>query len=231
LQSKLSVSAPELIAAGNDPSAIAALGEPLHSMYLELFVNSLHPVFLTASALAFLSFLLTFAIQEVPLKTTLAPEPVNDPLQMPRDATSLEELERIVARVTARENRWRVYQQTARRLGVNLEPKEFWLFARIGERGGVANVSELGARLSVEDKERARLLARLVASGMANEAGDVLELTPEGKAAYARLLRNREDNLRYMLSEWDRNEHPEVRALLHEMATTFASTPPVETGL
>jgi DNA-binding MarR family transcriptional regulator len=65
---------------------------------------------------------------------------------------------------------------------------------------------------------------------MAKETGDVLELTPAGKAAYARLLRNREDDLRHMLSEWDRNEHPEVRALLREMASSFASTPPVETG-
>jgi len=230
LQNMLNVSAPDLVAAGNDPAAIAALSEPLRSTYLRLFVDALRPVFITASALTFLGFLLTLAIQEVPLKTTLAPEPVNDPLQMPRDATSLEELERIVGRVTARENRWRVYQQTAKRLGLNLDPQEFWLFARVGERGGEASRSELAARLSVEEKERARLFARLVSSGMAKEAGDLITLTPEGKAAYARLLRNREDDLRHMLSEWDRNEHPEVRALLHEMASSFASTPPVETG-
>jgi EmrB/QacA subfamily drug resistance transporter len=226
LQSKLNVSAPQLVAAGNDPSAIAALSEPLRSIYLGLFVESLRPVFITASALTFLGFLLTFAIQEVPLKTSLAPEPVNDPLQMPRDATSLEELERIVARVTARENRWRVYQETAKRIGVNLEPQEFWLLARVGERGGRASKSELGARLSVEDQQRARLFTGLVASGLASEAGDLIELTPMGKAAYARLLRNREDDLRHMLSEWDPHEHPEVRALLHEMAGSFASTPP-----
>jgi hypothetical protein len=33
-----------------------------------------------------------------------------------------------------------------------------------------------------------------------------------------------------MLSEWDRNEHPDVRALLREMASSFASTPPVNAG-
>ena len=59
---------------------------------------------------------------------------MSDPFQMPRDATSLEELERIVTRVTARENRWRVYQNSAARLNIPLEPDEFWLLARIGER-------------------------------------------------------------------------------------------------
>jgi DNA-binding MarR family transcriptional regulator len=161
----------------------------------------------------------------------LAPEPLNDPLQMPRDATSLEELARIVSRVTARENRWRVYQQSAQRIGLDVTPVELWLLARIGERGGQASRTELEKRLATGDVQRERLFAELVASGVVSEGhGDVIELTAKGKAAYARLVHNREDNLRHMLSEWDRNEHPEVRALLHEMANSFASTPPVEAG-
>ncbi|HEY8193944.1 MAG TPA: MDR family MFS transporter [Hyphomicrobium sp.] len=231
LQSKLSVSVPQLAATANDPAAIAALAEPLRLTYYALFIESLRPVFITASVLAFIGFLLTFAIKEVPLKTSLAPEPLNDPLQMPRDATSLEELARIVSRVTARENRWRVYQQSAQRIGLDVTPVELWLLARIGERGGQASRTELEKRLATGDVQRERLFAELVASGVVSEGhGDVIELTAKGKAAYARLVHNREDNLRHMLSEWDRNEHPEVRALLHEMANSFASTPPVEAG-
>jgi DNA-binding MarR family transcriptional regulator len=184
---------------------------------------------MTAAAWAFASLLLTFGIREVPLRTSLAPEPANDPLQMPRDATSLEELERIVERNTARENRWRVYQDSAKRVGVNLEPDEYWLLARIGERGGQESRGELEKRLTLDEKESARLFAGLLASGMAAKVGsDVVELTPDGRAAYDRLLRKREDDLRHMLSEWDRNEHPEVRALLREMASSFARTPPVK---
>jgi EmrB/QacA subfamily drug resistance transporter len=231
LQSKLSVSVPQLAATANDPAAIAALAEPLRLTYYALFIESLRPVFITASVLAFIGFLLTFAIKEVPLKTSLAPEPLNDPLQMPRDATSLEELARIVSRVTARENRWRVYQQSAQRIGLDVTPVELWVLARIGERGGQASRTELEKRSATGDVQRERLFAELVASGVVSEGhGDVIELTAKGKAAYARLVRNREDNLRHMLSEWDRNEHPEVRALLHEMANSFASTPPVEAG-
>jgi EmrB/QacA subfamily drug resistance transporter len=228
LQNKLAASVPQLAEVANDPTAIAALTEPLRSTYLELFVDSLRPVFMTAAALAFMSFLLTFGIREVPLRTSLSPEPANDPLQMPRDATSLEELERIVERVTARENRWRVYRESARRIGVGLEPDQYWLLARIGESDGRTSRGELVKRLAIDDVQADNLFAGLERAGMAREAGgDSIELTREGRAAYDRLLRKREDDLRHILSEWDRNEHPEVRKLLREMASSFARTPPI----
>ena len=72
------------------------------------------------------------------------------------------------------------------------------------------------------------MLTVTAASRAAETGGGVIALTPEGRAAYDRLLRRREDDLRHMLSEWDRNEHPEVRALLREMANSFARTPPVK---
>ena len=54
------------------------------------------------------------------------------------------------------------------------------------------------------------------------------ELTADGRAAYGRLVRQREDDLRHMLADWDRNEHPDVRAMMRELAKSFASTPPVK---
>jgi DNA-binding MarR family transcriptional regulator len=231
LQSRITALAPQLADTINDPTAIAALTEPLRSTYLNLFMEALHPVFVTASVLAFIGFALCFAIKEVPLKTKLAPQPLGDPLQMPRDATSIDELGRIIERLTAQENRWRVYQRSAERLGVSLQPDELWLLARIGERGGRMSASELQKRLSLNDAQRRRFSSGLVASGMARETpGGGFELTPKGAAVYAGLTRNREEDLRFMLSGWDPHQHPDVRALLREMANTFASTPPVKAG-
>ncbi len=64
----------------SDPTAIAKLAEPMRSTYLALFVAALHPVFYTASVLALISFFLSLAIQEVPLRTSIAPETVGDAL-------------------------------------------------------------------------------------------------------------------------------------------------------
>jgi DNA-binding MarR family transcriptional regulator len=229
LQRNINASAPELLATLSDPAAIAALTEPLKSTYHDLFVSSLHPVFRTASMMAFLAFLLSFAIKEVPLRTSLTSEPSNDPLQMPRDATSLEELERIVARITAKENRWRVYEQSAKRFGVDLQPDEFWLLARIGEIGGRADKEELRKRLGPKETRLPRPFTRLEAAGMAREApGGFVELTDSGRSLYERIVRRREEDLAHMLADWNRNEHPEVRAMMKELAKSFASSPPVK---
>lgn len=210
-----------------DPAAILALAEPLRSTYLTLFVDALHPVFQTATALAFLAFLTSLAIKEVPLRTSIVPESLGDGFQMPRDATSLEELGRIVARITARENRWRLYQTVAARIGVPLEPDELWLLARISETQGRTTRTELEKKLRIGSEQFAKLLARLVTAGMVREtAGDIIELSTQGQDASERLLRRREDDLKVMLADWDRNEHPDVKAMMQEMAKSFASTPP-----
>ncbi len=210
-----------------DPAAIAALAEPLRATYLALFVDSLHPVFVTAALLALLSFLLSLAIKEVPLRTSIAPEPMGDAFEMPRDATSLEELERIVARMTARENRWLVYKHRAQRMGLAIEPDELWLLARIGENQGRISRSELERRSRIDDAQCAALLARLVATGMATQApGEVFELSAKGRSDYQRLLQQREEDLKTMLADWHPDRHPDVLAMMRELANSFARTPP-----
>ncbi len=213
----------------SDPAAITALTGAPRATYDTLFVESLRPVFHMASLLAFLAFLLAFAIKEVPLKTSLTSEAPGDPFQMPRDATSLEELGRIVSRVTARENRWRVYQQSAERLGIKLEPDEYWLLARIGEAGGRAARTDLIARMGPKDERQPKMFSRLRDAGMARKVDDeTVELTPEGRAVYDRLVRQREDDLKKMLADWNSNEHPDVMAMMRELAKSFASSPPVK---
>ncbi|HEX2843584.1 MDR family MFS transporter [Hyphomicrobium sp.] len=211
------------------PGEIANIAEPMRSAYLSEFVTALHPVFHTAAVLASLAFLLTLAIREVPLRATIAPEPLSDAFQMPRDATSLEELARIVTRITARENRWRVYQRSAERIGLNIEPDVLWLLARIGENHGRASIDDLESRLHIRREPCQHLLDRLVADGMATRSpAGIYELSRAGRAGYEQLLRRREEDLAEMLADWDTQEHPDVKAMMQKLAKSFASTPPVK---
>jgi DNA-binding MarR family transcriptional regulator len=210
-----------------NPAEIARLAEPVRSLYLSEFVKALYPVFHTAAAMTFVGFFLTLAIREVPLRTTIAPEPLTDAFPHPRDATSLDELKRIVTRMTAQENRWRVYQRAAGRIGLALEPDELWLLARMGEGRGRATQADLEGRLRIATRQCAELLGRLVASGMATRSEDGLyELSEAGRAGYERLIERREADLEEMLADWDRNQHPDVRAMMKELARSFAATPP-----
>lgn len=210
-----------------NPIEIAKLAEPERSLYLAEFVHALHPVFHTAAAMAFVGFLLTLSIREVPLRTTITPESLTEAFPMPRDATSLDELKRIVTRITARENRWRVYERVAERIGLPLEPDELWLLARLGETHGRATQADLEGRLEIGGTQCADLLGRLVAKGMATRsAAGLYELSGKGRAGYEHLLTRREQDLEEMLADWDRNEHPDVRAMMKELAKSFASAPP-----
>jgi hypothetical protein len=218
---------PDVSEAMRDPDAIRSLAEPLRSTYLAIFVDALHPVFLTAAALAFMSFLMALAIKEVPLRASIAPESVADAFQMPRDATSLEELARIVERITAHQNRWLVYQRAAARMGIALEPDELWLLARIGEAHGEITLARLQTSLNITARQGGELLDRLVAARAVDPTpGGVYALSSKGREDYQRLVAQREDDLRTMLADWKPEEHPEVVDMMRQLARSFASSPP-----
>ena len=118
------------------PESIAQLPAAVHAAYLEAFAASLRPVFAAAAGISVLAFLLTWLLREVPLRRSAAADGVAEKYAMPREAESLPELQRIVATLAQRENRWRVYDDVAQRAGLDLGPAELWLLARIGEGTG-----------------------------------------------------------------------------------------------
>ena len=50
------------------PAAIQAMPTPVRSLYLQAFTAALHPVFLTAAAVAAAAFALTWFLRELPLR-------------------------------------------------------------------------------------------------------------------------------------------------------------------
>ena len=229
LQASIINSVPGAPAALPDPTTIATLSEPMRSTYLALFVNALHPVFRMASLLAFGGFLLSLALKEVPLRTSLRPASMRDALPLPREATSLSELEEIVLRMTATENRWRVYERAAERASIALPPNCLWLLARIAERKHSVTASWLANTLRLDRAELNDWLASLKTAGMiADGQIDTVEVTADGHAAYRRLVDRRETDLHEMLASWKPDdERPDVRRMLAGLAGSFAAAPPV----
>jgi EmrB/QacA subfamily drug resistance transporter len=58
------------------PAEVHALAPAVRHDFLLAFVNALQPVFLVGAGLTSVAFLLSLALREVPLRTTIAPEPV-----------------------------------------------------------------------------------------------------------------------------------------------------------
>src|SRR5205823_4872066 len=89
------------------PSAVRGLPPNLHEEYITAVMLALRPVFLVAAAISALGFALTWMLREYPLREGAPAEGMGESFAMPRDATSLEELERIITLLLAR---WRPEQ-------------------------------------------------------------------------------------------------------------------------
>ena len=195
------------------PELVGQLPDAVRLPYLEAFSAALVPVFVFAAAVSALAFALTWLLREVPLRKSVAAEGISESFAMPREAESLPELERIVTTLVRRENHWRVYDQLARRSGLDLKPAELWLVARLGE----------GADIDLDDP-------RLAGAGDSlRERGFLVDgrLGAEGEAVYGRVLAARRQGLSGLLDGWEPEQHAEVRAMLDRLAQALVSEPPV----
>jgi EmrB/QacA subfamily drug resistance transporter len=190
--------------AAADPAAVSQLPPAVHLPYVTAFAESLRPVFLVGACISVAAFLLAWLLREVPLRKSVRPAGAAESFAMPRDATSLREMERIVASLTQRENRWRVYDRLAERAGVDLDPQELWQLARLGEGRDVEPAEGLRRR------------------GLADGAA----LTPAGRATLEQVQAARREGLTELLDGWDPEEHEELRALLDRLSRELVAEPP-----
>jgi EmrB/QacA subfamily drug resistance transporter len=198
--------------AAANPAAVRDLPEAVHALYVGAFAASLRPVFAAAAAISLLAFALTWLLREVPLRKSVEADGVAESFAMPREAESLPELERIVATLARRENRWRVYEYLASRAEVDLDPGELWLLARLGEH----------TQVDLDDPQLAGPHASLCDRGLAEDG----ELRPEGELVYTRILDARRQGLAELLAGWKPEDHDEVRAMLDRLARALVADVP-----
>ena len=160
--------------------------------------------------------------KDVPLRGPARADTIGESFAMPRDATSLEELEQIVSRLQRRENRWRVYQTIAETVGVALAPDEIWLLARLCRAGRPVTRNRRSAANGLP-----RSAAICVTKGMAVRGADgALAPSPRGRDAFERMVAERRARLAQILARWTPEEHEEVRAMLDRLAQTLMADPP-----
>jgi DNA-binding MarR family transcriptional regulator len=208
------------------PAAVQGLPPAMQQAYTDAVMAALRPVFVLAACVGSLGFVLTLFLQEIELRDTAPAEGLAESFAMPRDATSLEELERIVTALVARENRWRVYADFAQRTGIDLPPAELWMLARLGEREPVALVS-LSSELKLPQAALAQPLNGLRARGLVEERpSNEVALTAAGAAMRERVLAARRSGLADLLARWQPEQHPEVLALIDRLARALTSNLP-----
>jgi len=232
LASGLAERFPEAAAAGapaaSDPSAVAALPPALRTTYLDVFTAALHPVFLTAAAIAVFAFLLTWLLQEVPLRGPARAESIGESFAVPRDATSLGELETTIEHSTRHENRWAALQRIAETVGSKLAPDEMWLLARLCRKAGAVRLGDLARSVAAASGRITTVAQRLTRQGLAREEGDALIALPAGRETFERIVDCYRQRLCEYLERWAPEQREEVRAMLGRLARELIAELPVE---
>jgi DNA-binding MarR family transcriptional regulator len=171
-------------------------------------------------------FLLTWLLPELPLKTTAAAADPGDGLHPAHDDDALREIERALSRLAGREQRWQLYERLAARAGLDLDPPELWLLARLGERAPLTP-AELDEQLPVEPALIAAALEQLEQRALVDRNnGGPIELTRSGREDYERIVNARRDGLRDLLQGWDPDEHPPLRELIDKLGRDLVSEIP-----
>jgi EmrB/QacA subfamily drug resistance transporter len=206
-----------------NPKQIAGLPPTLHNDYLHAFTSSLSGVFLVASAVALVAFLLSWFIRELALRDTITSGDVADTYAAPRDAGSLAELVNMIGRMDRRAGVRDLLTRLAARAGVELSPEGSWLLARLARDDG-RDIAELAAAFSVELDTLTAARRELLAGDLIGPAPDgrpTEELTAEGRATLARLTATGEERLADLLECWRPEEHADVARMIATLAQEF----------
>ena len=209
-----------------DPGAVAALPPPLHEGYVTAFAHALAPVFLVAAGVAVLAFLLTWFLEEAPLRQTAKAEGLGESFASPRDDDSLRELERALTVLAGREERRQVYEDVAAQAGIRIDPQESWVLARLAEREPITE-DGLAEQLAVEPAQLAPQLRALEARALVRaDGGRTVALTPEGRDVYTRLVGAGRERLERMLEGWEPEHHAEIRGMVDRLAAALVAEMP-----
>jgi EmrB/QacA subfamily drug resistance transporter len=200
-----------------DPSGIQQLPAQARATFIGAFTDALDLVFFVAACLIAVAFLLTWLLEERPLRTTVATAGMHEAFATPEDPDSVRTVARELSRLVGREGAADFVRRTTARAGVDVSPLEGWVLVRTAadrtlDVPGVAATSDLEEDLV---RDACRELHR---RGLLTEDGDSTGLTPDGAAAVDALADARRGALCELAAEWGPDEHPELAAFIDRLS-------------
>jgi len=214
---------------GVNPAQIAKLPKPLHDAYIASFTDALNVVFLVATGVVIIAFLLSWLIQEMPLRQTVETSAgVGESFGAPVDTDSLREVTRGLTRLVGRERTLAFIEGATVRAGVELSPSAAWLLLRAGAPDAPPDLTELKELPHVNPAAFDAAHAELHERG--HLAPGAPGLTASGVATRDQLVAARTDCLRTLVEDWQPDEHPELEPLLRRLAHELGQPPRATAG-
>ncbi|HET6506773.1 MAG TPA: MDR family MFS transporter [Baekduia sp.] len=206
-----------------EPARIHHLPAGPRETYIHAFTDALNVVFLVATGVMVLAFLMAWLIREMPLRKTVETSAgLGESLGAPVDTDSLREVTRGLIRLAGRERTLEFIAGATRRAGVDLDPGPAWLLLSGGAPDAPADVRAIRDRPHVPGDRFDAALAVLRERGLVADDGAI---TPAGHALRDRLVAARTDCLRGLVDDWEPEAQPELDPLIARLAEELAVPP------
>ena len=235
----------------DNPALIAHASAAVRLGISQAIAHSVDKVFLIGVPIAFVAFALSWLLPEVELRKSVRTVEAGEGFALPDSRTSLDQIELSLEQLARRENRGDLYRRLAERADVRIPPRSCWLLYRVADHPhcSIDEVAKRvkGDPAVLEPAIRGLIEAGLVAGEVAPApvgdgapagAGDGaaagsgegaaerrrtgrLQLTPAGAEAVERLTAARRAGLTELLEGWDVDAHPEVAAMVSQLAAAL----------
>ena len=212
-----------------NPETLAQLSTGLRELYVRAFTSALGTVFVVATAVALVGFLLAWLVPERPLRETVAAASadhlvgeVGEAFAMPTDADSAAQLLRGLSALADRDVQRDHIRRICERAGVDLQPAAAWLLIRLDENPQLDPVA-LGRTYGVDAAHMQTALADLTGRGLVAEPHGgrrdaARTLTAAGCDVLRRLVAARRERLAELFADWAPAKREEMAAVLRGLA-------------
>jgi EmrB/QacA subfamily drug resistance transporter len=190
------------------------------------FTDALDLVFFVGACVIAVAWLLTWTLEELPLRQTVATAGMHEAFATPEDPDSVRTVARELSRLVGREGASDFVRRTTVRAGLDVTPLESWVLVRTSA-DRTLDVHVVAESSSLE-LERVRDACRtLQHRGLITHDGDAgTGLTPDGAAAVDALANARRGALVELAADWEPNEHPELAAFIERLSDDLCAEAP-----
>ena len=205
-----------------NPEAIQRLPAAVRESYTGAFTDSLSTVFLVAAAIVAFAFLLTWLIEERPLRQTVETAGVGEAFATPSSGDSMRVLLRELARLVGRPQAQAFIERTVEASGVGLPPGPAWLLVQAHEGVDLSDADAIVRDRPIDVSWVHEQVALLNQRGLV--AG--YEVTASGDDVVARLLAARRESLHALVADWSPGDDVRLNDAIARLARELAGETP-----
>ena len=193
---------------------------------ISAFTDALDLVFLVAACVIALAWLLTWLLEERPLRETVKTAGIHEAFATPEHPESVRTVARDLSRLGGREGAEEFVRRTTARSGLDVTPLEGWVLVRTAA-DRTLDVHAVAESSDLEEPRVRDACRELHRRGMLTDSGDgATGLTADGAAAVDALADARRGALCDLAAEWGPDEHPELGEFIDRLSDDLAAATP-----